>query len=115
MRMALRGPLTRSDAQGMRAMIEDARYEGARCYFFVDMSGCTGIDADARKYMAEWSRSGGQQLSGIAAYGVNFAMRTLVSLTLKAVKFLGYEQIEMVFVKDEAEALRWVETRRAGS
>jgi hypothetical protein len=112
MRMTFDGPLSRSDAQGMRAMMEQAAYEGTRCYFVADMSGCTGIDAEARKYMAEWSRTGGNQLSGVAAYGINFALRTIVSLTLAAIKFLGHPQTDVVFVKDEAEALKWVAAQR---
>lgn len=113
MRMSLDGPLTRSDAEGMRAVMEAAIAEGTRCYLVADMSGCTGIKAEARKYMTEWSRSAPQQLSGVAVYGVSFAMRTIVSLTMAAIKFLGRQYAEVVFVKDDVEAVQWVDAHRA--
>ena len=42
------------------------------------------------------------------------ALVPFVSLTLAAIKFLGREQIEVVFFKSEAEALKWVGGHRAG-
>ena len=112
--MSFSGPVTRSDGEGMRAVMEDPAYARMSCYLVADMSGCAGIEPDARKYMAEWSRDGGQLLAGVAVYGVSFALRTIISLTLAAIKFLGREQIEVVFFKSEAEALKWVAGHRAG-
>lgn len=110
--MSLDGPVTRADGEAMRAVMEAALDDGFRCYLIADMSGCTGIDAEARKYMSEWSRDGAQALSGVATYGVGFTLRAVLSLTMAAIRFLGREQIEVVFVRDEAEALKWVDAQR---
>lgn len=112
MRMSCTGAVKRGDAEGMRAMMDAAVAEGVRPYLVADMSDCTGIEAEARKYMTEWSRTAPQQLSGVAVYGVSFALRAIVSLTLGAIRFLGKQSAEIVFVKDEAEALRWVDAHR---
>lgn len=112
MRMTFSGPLTRSDLEVMREMMAEVLASGATCFLIADMSGCTGIDPEARKYLADWSRASGQHLSGTAVYGLSFAMRTMVSLTLSAIKFLGQRQVAVVFVKDEAEALEWLAARR---
>jgi hypothetical protein len=112
MRMTLDGPLTLADAEGMRAMMEATLSDGARCYLVADMSSCTGIESDARKYIVQWSRDGVQTMSGVAAYGLTFGMRTVVSLTMAAIKFLGKLRSPIVFAKTEAEALRWIETQR---
>lgn len=111
--MTFDGPMTRDDAVGMRAMMEAALADGTRCWLVADMSGCTGIDAEARKYMTEWSRDGARVLAGVTAYGLSFAVRAIVSLTLAAIKFLGRQQAHVMFFKDEAEALKWVAAQRA--
>jgi hypothetical protein len=113
LRMTFDGSMTRDDAVGMRAMMEAALADGTRCWLVADMSGCTGIDAEARKYMTEWSRDGARALSGVTAYGLSFAVRAIVSLTLAAIKFLGRQQAQVMFFKDEAEALKWIAAQRA--
>lgn len=111
--MTFIGPILRSDLEAMRSVMGEILSHGASCFLIADLQDCTGIDASARKYMAEWSKDGGQQITGTAVYGVNFAMRTIVTLTLSAIKFLGHQQVEVVFVKDEADAQRYVAERRA--
>lgn len=112
MRMTLDGPVTISDLDGLRAVMTAAQEEGGRCFLVADMSGCTGIEPDARKYIVEWSRQGTQTMSGVAAYGMSFGMRTVVSLTMAAIRFLGMLRSPVAFVKTEAEALQWVESQR---
>ncbi len=114
LRMSFAGPLTHADAVGLRAMLESLSADDP-CFFVVDMGGCTGIEADARKYLADWSRTRERQLRGIVAHGVSFAVRAMVTLTLSAIKFLGRKEVEVTFVKDEAQALKWVAARRGAS
>jgi hypothetical protein len=111
--MTFVGPLTRADVEGMREVVGAVLAEGSRLFLVGDLRGCTAIEAGARQYFAEWSKNGGQKPSGVVIYGLDFAMRTIISLTLSAIKFLGRQQTEVVFAKDEAEALRWVTDERA--
>jgi hypothetical protein len=111
--MRFKGPIVRDDIAAMRAMAEELLAEHGRCFLLSDMTACSGIDAEARKYMAQWSKERTQKVTATAVYGVNFAMRALVTLSLNAIKFLGTQQVEVVFVKDEAEAFRYVERKRS--
>jgi hypothetical protein len=111
-RVAFAGSLKREDLEALRRVTAEMLAERPSCFLIADMAACTGIDASARKYMAEWSREGGEQLSGTAVYGVTFAMRAIVTLALSAIRFLGNQQVDVVFVKDEAEAVQWVAARR---
>ena len=51
-------------------------------------------------------------VSGAALYGAGFATRALINLTLSAIKLIGHQQIEISFVRDEAEARAWVAGQR---
>lgn len=113
MRMTFVGPIVRDDLIAMRRMMSEMLAEGAGCWLLGDMKQCTGIDPAARKYMTDWSKAGGDMVSGTAVYGVSFAVRTIVTLTLAAIKFLGLEQGVVVMVKDEAEGLRWISAQQA--
>lgn len=113
LRMWCLGTMGLDDLVAMRRVISQILGEGDGCYLLVDTRECTGIDAAARKYMADWSKVGGDMVTGTAVYGASFAVRTIVTLTLSAIKFLGREQGVVVMVKDEAEGLRWISARRA--
>lgn len=106
------GPLTRSDCEGMRRVMAAKLAEGGGLFLVGDLRRCTAIEAGARQYFAEWSKGGGDKPSGVVVYGLDFAMRTIISLTMSAIKFLGRQQTEVVFAWDEAEALRWVAAQR---
>ena len=110
-----RGPITRRDVELLRQAVEAVADEHARSYLLVDLQGSTGIDAEARKYLAEWSKAPDRGLVGTAVYGTGIMMRALVTLSLNAVKLLGHQKGELHFVKDEAEARRWAEEHRARS
>ena len=86
---------------------------GGPCFFLADMHGCTSIDAEARKYLSEWSKTGIEKPTAVAAYGIDFAMRALITLTLTAIKFLGLRRIEVALLKDAAEMEAWLTDRRA--
>lgn len=108
----IHGPLTVADIQGLREVLVVVMAEVGHCFLIADMTDATAVDHEARKYMAEWSRQNTDWVAGTAVFGVSFAMRALLSLTLKAIKILGTQQVEFVFVKDEAEATRWIDAKR---
>lgn len=113
MQMWFVGSIERSDLEHMREVMAEMLAEGAGCYLLGDMHECTGVAADARKYMADWSKSGGDMVSGSAVYGVSFPVRTVVNLALSAIKFLRREPGELVMVRDEGEGRQWVAARVA--
>ena len=54
-----------------------------------------------------------ERLSGTALYGCGFAVRALITLTLNAIQFFGRQQLDAVFVRDEADARSWTDAQRA--
>ena len=107
------GYISRADMESMRTVTREVLDECGRCFLLADLSDCSGIEVEARKYMAEWSKDYTDQISGTAVYGFSFAMRVIVTLTINAIRFLGTQQVDVVFRKDRADALRYCEERRA--
>lgn len=110
--LSIHGALTASDIQKLREVLVEVMEEVGHSFLTADLSGATSVNAEARKYMAEWSRQNTDWVAGTAVYGVSFAMRTVLTLTLNAIKLLGTQQVDFVFVKDEADAVRWVDAKR---
>lgn len=109
------GPITLDNCLQLRVIFGEMRQTVGRCFLLVDMRKSTGVEPAARKYMADWSKeTPDEALSGTAMYGINFAMRAIITLTLNAIKFLGNKsEVEgVVFLKDEPEARRWLDARR---
>jgi hypothetical protein len=114
MKMQLRGPLTRDDIVGMREMVRKIRDERGHCFLIADATELDGIDADARRMMAEWGRQHPEdRASGVAVHGVDFVTRTLITLTVNAVRLMGYREVELEFTRDEPESLRWIDQQRS--
>ncbi|MBL8971736.1 MAG: STAS/SEC14 domain-containing protein [Myxococcales bacterium] len=111
--MHFHGPLTRADFTAMRTLFAAVMAEHGYCYMISDMTHCTAFEPEARKFLGEWSREGRDKVAGTAVYGVNFAMRALVTLVLNATKLISKGRPDdLAFVKDEAEARRWIARRR---
>ena len=114
MKMQLRGPLTSAEIVGMRTMVRRIRDERGRCYLIADAADLAGIDADARRMMADWGRHHpDDRASGVAVHGVNFVTRTLITLTVNAVRLMGYREVELRFTRDDAESVQWIDQQRS--
>lgn len=111
--MCFHGPIVTTDLYGLREVMVLLIQDCGRCFLIADLTDSHGIESDARKYMAEWSKQRTDRVAGTAVFGVNFAMRAIIQLTLNAIKFLGQQQVDLVFVRDAAEARRWIDAQRA--
>lgn len=107
-----RGTITQEAVEALRDAVNAVTDENPRSYLLADLHECTGIDPEARRFMAIWSRDPDRGLVGTAVYGTGFMLRTLVTLTIKAIKLLGKSRTELLFFKDEAEARAWVRIER---
>jgi hypothetical protein len=105
------GPILGDDARGLLALLGKLLEERGRCLLLGDMRDMTGFDSSARREVAHWNRD--HKLTGVAVYGGSFAIRAVSMLALKAIKLLGRDPDEVVFVADEAEARRWLAARPA--
>jgi len=110
----VQGVLVRDDVTALREAALAVLREHGRCFLVGDVSAMTGIDADARRLMAEWSKVVPERLAGTAIHGCNFAMRALLTLTLNAIRYFSKQEAsDAVFVRDAAEARAWVDAQRA--
>lgn len=110
-RVVVDGDFDRDHSVAFHGYLSRVLDEQGRVFIIGDLREAGGIDPAARAVSSEWNSS--HRLSGCACYGANFPIRVLLSLTIKAVKLLGFHQIEFTFVKDEPEALRWIDALRA--
>ncbi len=108
--LSLRGPMTLAHVEQVRARVDETLRFG-RCFMLIDMSGMTGIETAARRYVGDWGRMGELQINGAAVYGSSFAMRVMTTLMLNAIRVLGRREIPAVFVADEAAARAWIAER----
>ena len=106
------GHISLADSEQLRDILIEIDREHGSCFLLVDMRLGLGIDRDARQYMKEWSKQEQAKLRGTAIYGVSFTMRAIAMLMLNAIKLLGRQESEVSFLKDEAEARRWIDARR---
>lgn len=111
--MTVHGALSLADITALHTASMEVIAEQGRCFLIGDVTAMTGLDAEARRMMATWSKVDTERLAGTALYGSGFAMRTLITLTLNAIHYFGKQPMETVFVRDEAEARSWVNTQRS--
>jgi hypothetical protein len=107
------GTISVSDLEALRAVITSLLEQAGHSFVIGDMARSTGLDPDARKYLGEWSKQQSGKNSLSVTYGLSFATRTMITLAVNAMKLLGKQDINVVLVKTEAEALAWVEEQRA--
>jgi len=108
--MHFEGQVSESNLRELHVVM--AVFGTAHFYMVADMTRCTGLHPAARKYLAEWSKTNPFNSSSVV-YGLSFATRTIVMLSLNAVKLIGRQSPELIILKTEAEALAWVDEQRA--
>ncbi len=111
--IVVHGAFTLTDATALLSAAQATLRQEGHCFLIADVNAMTGIDAEARRLMAAWSKTETDRLSGTAIYGCGFAMRTIITLTLNAIQYFGKTPLEVEFVRDPAEARSWVDARRA--
>ncbi len=109
----VRGVLTLADVTALRTLSREVLAQEGRCFLIGDVTAMTGIDAEARRLMATWSKVETERLQGTALYGCGFAVRALITLTFNAIQFFGRQQLDTMFARDAAEARSWIDAQRA--
>jgi hypothetical protein len=109
--MEFHGPVSLKDGVGLLDHAARMLAEHGTCYLLCDVTDVSSIDADARRYMSEWNRT--HRTSASALYGASFGLRAIVTLLINAIALLGLERPTLQFFRDEPEARRWLDVRRA--
>lgn len=106
----LRGPLALAEAQVLHGLLADTLQRWGHAYVLVDSSRGDALSADTRRWIAEWNQR--HRVDGVAIFGANLFMRTMLSLVLNAIGLLGKRRVPAHFVKNEAEARAWLASLR---
>lgn len=111
--MRWEGRITAEDMSTLREMFRLVLRDHPSVFLLSDMQRCTSLEASARKFMVDWSRDSTDKICGTAVCGVNFAMRALITMAMRAIRVLGREGSHAIeFVQDEAAGRRWIAGRR---
>lgn len=110
-RTALVGDFDRADSVVFHDYLTRVITEQGRLFIIADLHATGSIDHAARVVSSEWNRA--HRLSACACFGSSFPVRVLLSLTMNAVRVLGFNEIALTFVADEPEARRWIDAQRA--
>jgi hypothetical protein len=105
------GPFREADAAPFHAFLDRVYESSGRCLVLADVSAMTKIDAEARRYAAEWNAK--RRMTAIAVVGANAAIRVIASMMVTAIGLVHQRSTAPVeFVKEEAEARRWLAAQR---
>lgn len=113
-KLRLFGEIGEPDIAALQRLVGSVLQEEGRCFLLADATDLTNITAEARRAMAQWGRSDPHgRASGVAIHGVSFATRTILALTVKAVRLLGYRDVVVDIVPEQTAALRSIARQRA--
>jgi hypothetical protein len=79
----------------------------------IDLRVAGSAPPEARRYQAQAAKEFPPGCSEIAIYGMNRFVSTFIQLTARAASLLTGREAGIVFLRDEAAALRWRDERRA--
>ena len=102
----LRGPLELGEAQTFHGLVADALRQYGHAYVLADCSRGDSLSAETRRWIADWNRR--HRIDGVAIFGANLFMRTMVTLVLNAIRLIGQRGVPAVLTKTEAEARAWL-------
>jgi hypothetical protein len=84
--------------------------EKGRVFLLTDASKSIAITSDARRFIAEWSKT--KQLTAVANVVTSPVTRAALTLATRAMSLLGQPTPRTLFVGSEAEARRWLDEQR---
>lgn len=110
--IVLHGPLSLSEAQTFHGLVAEVLKQHGHAYVLADCQAGGALTAETRRWIAEWNRH--HRVDGVALYGANLFVRTMISLVLNAISLLGSRAVPARFAKDEGEARAWLASLRTG-
>ncbi len=111
--VTMHGEVAVDDVKALQALVVTVLAAQGRCYALTDLSQMNGLSATARRHVAAWGQGETQRLTASVVYGCGFAMRTLITLTLNAIRLISRTPVEVAFVSDESAGRAWIAAHRA--
>lgn len=103
------GPVTLEIVQGYLDLVSSMHQKYGRCFLMVDATKIYPITKEARRYLAEWSKT--HTITGTAIFGAGLVMRAALTLAARAMTLIG-QQTNTVYVATESEARAWITDQR---
>lgn len=92
------------------AMAEEAYAQHGSYFGLIDITHLTIINAEARRWMADWTRT--HEVSGCAVFGGGLLQRTVVTLLSRAIALIRPTPFQVMLFKTEEEARAWIAKER---
>lgn len=104
------GVITLADVKESSRLLEQLFLPGQTYYIITDVSGVTGMEAEARRASTEWFTR--HDIGGAVNFGAGTAIRAIAALILGLLRRLHRSTLNAHFVQTEAEARAWVQEQR---
>lgn len=111
--VTMHGEVAVDDIKALQALVIEVLAARGRCYALADLAQMHGLSATARRQVAMWGQGEAERLTASVVIGSGFAMRTLITLTLNAIRLLSRAPVEVAFVSDESAGRAWIAAHRA--
>ena len=105
--------VTLDEVKQMTALSQPATLAAATLYLVYDVSEAGLMTPEARRYVAEQSKS--LQITALVIHGATLFTRAAIALVLSAVRLLGRDVPLTVYVNSEPEARAWIAAHRQKS
>ena len=104
------GDLGREQMGRLLEIIEGVIAEHGRYGTIVDTRQMGRLPPDARSLVSEFT--GAAKSYGNAVFGESFTTRVVLTMALRTMQLVSSQKFTVAFLKDEPEALAWLEARR---
>ena len=108
--LKLCGDLPVEDFRPMLQLSEQIIAVHGHYFALLDIRHLAAVPAETRRVGAEWARV--HRISGNACYGGSSAMRTLITLVMRAINVVHSLPAPVAFFKTEHEAQAWIVEQR---
>jgi hypothetical protein len=109
-RTEVRADATIETARSYLDLVEEVLNREGRCFQLVINDANWGMSSDARRYTFEWSQR--QVTSGSVIVGGGLALRTLMTMLMRALALFSTRAAPIVFFATEAEGRAWIDKQR---
>lgn len=102
--------VTLDEIQQLTALTQPTILAAASLYLVYDVSEAGLMTPEARRYVAEQSKS--LQITALVIHGATLFTRAAIALVMAAVRLLGKDVPLMVYVDSERDARAWIAAHR---
>ena len=108
--LSLYGDFLLEDLKPILQLAEGIIVEYGYYFALADISQLAAVPAETRHFGAQWARV--HPMRGNVCYGGSLAVRTVLTLVLRAISVVSSSLAPLAFFKTEQESLAWIVAQR---